>query len=216
MSTAETEPNSVDRAHAYIRESIIVGTFAPDSMLSEGELALQLGVSRTPVRVAMARLQDDGWLRIYPKRGALVRRLTAQEIGDIRDARLVLETSGVSRATPEVRARLADELEPVVRRQRDALDAGDIARFIELTQMFHRAFVRAGDNRYLIELGDRLADRQRQLLFAGQAVLRDRSTEITDEHQALLACLRTDDVDGFTEVLRAHVSAASGDEPGLA
>lgn len=195
-----------DRAITFIRDSIIDGTFAADSMLSEADLALQLGMSRTPVRVALARLQDDGWVRIYPKRGALVRGLSPAEIADLADARLVLEVSGVTRATPERRAELAAELAPSIRQQRKALAARDVRGFIELTLDFHGAFLRAGTNRYLIELGGHLSDRQRQMLFAKQHELLQRSKHIIDEHQQLLDCLRDDDVERFAEVLRAHVA----------
>lgn len=207
MSAATTDaPSSADLAIGFIREAIIDGTLPPESMVSEGDLASQLGVSRTPVRTALARLQDEGWVRIYPKRGALVRSLTDDEIADLQDARIVLETSGVSRASTAVRTRLADELAASIQDQRDALASGEVARFIELTIDFHAAFLAVGANRYLIDLGARLADRQRQRLFAHQDALRARTALIIDEHQDLLDCLRADDPARFATVLRAHVT----------
>jgi len=204
-SGAGDEPSTADRAVAHVRDAIIDGTFPAESMLSEADLAARLGVSRTPIRVALARLQDEGWVRIYPKRGALVRGLSAEEATDLADARVVLESSGIALATTEARARLAEELAPVLAEQRAAFAAGDIGRFVDLTIAFHRAFLHAGTNRYLIDLGDRLADRQRWVLFTNRATLLERSDHIIDEHHQLLDCLRDDDPARFTEVLRAHV-----------
>jgi DNA-binding GntR family transcriptional regulator len=198
--------SSADRAIAYIRKAIIDGTFPGESMLSESQLASQLGMSRTPVRTALARLQDEGWIRIYPKSGALVRGLTPEDVADIVDARVVLETSGVTRATSEVRARLAVDLLPAIQEQREVLAAGDMRRFVELSVEFHGAFLTVGGNPYLIDLGERLSARQRQMLFAHQDAMRSRSDQIIDEHQHLLDCLRDDDPARFDHILRAHLS----------
>jgi len=198
--------SSADRALAYIRQAIIDGTFPGESMLSESQLAAQLGMSRTPVRTALTRLQDEGWIRIYPKSGALVRGLTSEDVADIVDARVVLETSGVTRATSEVRARLAVDLRPAIQEQREVLAAGDMRRFVELSMEFHGAFLTVGGNPYLIDLGERLANRQRQMLFAHQDAMRSRSDHIIDEHQHLLDCLRDDDPARFDLILRAHLS----------
>lgn len=212
---ASEEPTSTDRAVEFIREAIIDGSFPAESMLSEGELAAQLGVSRTPVRVALARLQDEGWVRIYAKRGALVQGLSAEELEDIAHARVVLETSGVTRASSQARTRLALELAPLVQEQRAALAARDVRRFIDLTQRLHGAFLHVGGNRYLLELGERLADWQRRALFANQHTLLDRSDHIIDEHEELLDCLRADDPVRFGDVLRDHVRDSAGRQNGL-
>lgn len=202
----EKTESSADRAIASIRNAIIDGTYPGESMLSENQLAAQLGMSRTPVRTALARLQDEGWIRIYPKSGALVRGLTPEDIADIVDARVVLETSGVTRATPQVRVQLAADLRPTIVEQRQVLAAGDMRRFVELSVEFHGAFLTIGGNPYLIDLGERLADRQRQMLFAHQDAMRNRSDHIIDEHQLLLDCLRDDDPARFDRILRAHLS----------
>jgi DNA-binding GntR family transcriptional regulator len=199
-------PSSAERAIAYIRGAIVDGTFPAESMLSESQLASQLGMSRTPVRTALTRLQDQGWIRIYPKSGALVRGLTPEDVADIVDARVVLETSGVSRATSQVRARLAVDLLPAIQEQREVLAAGDMLRFVELSVEFHSAFLAVGANPYLIDLGERLSDRQRQMLVARKDAMRSRSDHIIDEHQQLLDALRDDDPARFDDILRAHLS----------
>ncbi|MGW9629576.1 GntR family transcriptional regulator [Agromyces sp. NPDC055520] len=211
MSTIES---AAERARAAIRAAILDGTHRPDTMLSENELAAQLGMSRTPVRAALSRLQDDGLITIYPKRGALVRSLSTREIADLADARLILETAGVQRATSAARLALADRLEPGLAAQRDALAARNLDGFVTLTIAFHRSFVEAGGNAVLIEVGDRLADRQRLLLSAHRDTLFDRVDEVVDEHRALIERLRADDPAGFAEALRAHLMDTHGPELG--
>lgn len=202
------------RAYAATRAAILDGTHRPGTMLSENELAGRLGMSRTPVRAALARLQDEGWITIYPKRGALVRELGPREIADLADARLILEAMGVQRATSAVRRSLADRLEPQLVDQRAALVDRDLDRFVELTIAFHRSFVEASGNAVLVEIGDRLADRQRLLLSAHRDTLFERVDETIAEHLALLEALRADDPAGFAEALRVHIMDTHGPELG--
>ncbi len=206
--------SAAERARSAIRASILDGTHRPGTMLSENELAAELSMSRTPVRAALTRLQDEGLIAIYPKRGALVRSLSDREIADLADARLVLESAGVQRASTAARRALADRLEPGLVEQRAALIARDLDGFVTSTIAFHRSFVEAGGNLALTEIGDRLTDRQRLLLSAQRDSLFERADQIFDEHRALVERLRADDPDGFAEALRGHLLDMHGPELG--
>ncbi|GLW71060.1 putative transcriptional regulator, GntR family protein [Kitasatospora phosalacinea] len=207
MSTSES---AAERAYAALRTGILNGTHRPGTMLGEAGVAAELGLSRTPVRAALVRLQDEGWITVYPKRGALVRGLDGKDVQDLADARLILESTAVQRTTPERRAALATRLEAEVDRQEGVLADGDLPGFIELTVAFHRSFVEAADNQVLLELNDRLADRQRFLLFSYGEQLMERCADIIAEHRALVARLAADDVQGFSDILRSHVGDTYG------
>jgi DNA-binding GntR family transcriptional regulator len=207
---------AAERAHAAIRSGIIDGTYEAGTLLSENELAARIGVSRTPVRAALARLREEGWISVFPQRGALVRALTPREVRDLTEARLTLETAGVARADKRQRAELAEQLAELLERQRGALARGRVADFIELTTSFHRSFVEVGDNQFLIEVARRLADRQRQLLFSEREHLLSRAEAIVAEHQGLLERLTDDDPEGFAEALRDHLAQTHGLDLGRA
>lgn len=199
-------PSASERAYEKIRREILDGTHVPGTMLGEAALASSLGVSRTPVRVALARLQDEGWITVYPKRGALVMGLSDAAVADLADARYVLETTAVDRAPDALRRELADSLDASIAEQRDAFRDDDLPRFVELTLQFHRGFVRSGGNSVLLELYDRLSDRHRFMLFASGDRLRERRSEIIDEHRQLAEHLRAGDVASFAAVLRDHIA----------
>jgi DNA-binding GntR family transcriptional regulator len=207
---------AAERAHAAIRSGIIDGTYEPGTLLSENDLAASIGVSRTPVRAALARLREEGWITIFPQRGALVRAVTPQEMRDLTDARLTLETAGVARAGKQQRAQLAEDLAALVERQRRALARGRVAEFIELTTSFHRSFVEIGENQFLIKVARRLADRQRQLLLSERDRLLSRAEAIVAEHEELLELLADDDLSGFAEALRNHLAQTHGLDLGTA
>ncbi|ALJ21352.1 GntR family transcriptional regulator [Microbacterium sp. No. 7] len=203
-----TSASASERAYASIRDRILEGELLPGTMLGEAQLAAEIGVSRTPVRAALARLQDEGWIVIYPQRGALVQGLGERALVELADARLVLESTGAGRLGEDARERLADRLDGSIEAQRAAFADRDVRRFIELTIAFHRSFVEASGNSVLLELNDRLADRQRFVLFASGERLLARCEDIIAEHEDLTRRLRTGDVTGFTATLRLHVSDA--------
>ncbi|WP_153503677.1 GntR family transcriptional regulator [Cumulibacter manganitolerans] len=203
---ASADPSASERAYQQLRGHILDHTYAPGTMLGEAALAVELGMSRTPVRVALARLQDEGWIVVYPKRGALVQGVTDRTAAELADARFVLETTAIDRATPARRRELAGPLADSVEAQRAAFEAGDLRQFIDLTLRFHRSFIEAGSNAVMLELYDRLSDRHRFVLFGSGDRLLKRCADIIAEHQRLVDRLRAGDARGFTETLRAHIA----------
>ncbi|MDN6373872.1 MAG: GntR family transcriptional regulator [Brevibacterium aurantiacum] len=206
MTSSNEKTSAAERAYRLIRAQILNGTHQPGTMLGEAGLAADLDVSRTPVRVALARLQDEGWIIIYPKRGAIVQGVDERTVAELADARFVLETTAVDRAPDALRQKLADALDTSIHAQREAFDAGDIAAFIDLTLQFHRGFVEAGDNQVMLELYSQLSDRHRFILFASGDRLLDRCEEIIAEHASLVEHLRTGDSTGFANTLRGHLA----------
>lgn len=206
MTTSSETTSAAERAYQLIRAQILNGTHQPGTMLGESGLAADLEVSRTPVRVALARLQDEGWIIIYPKRGAIVQGVDERTVAELADARFVLETTAVDRAPEALRQKLAYALETSIDAQRAAFAAGDIARFIDLTLEFHRGFVEAGDNAVMLELYSQLSDRHRFILFASGDRLLDRCEEIIAEHESLTEHLRSGDSAGFANILRGHIA----------
>ena len=91
--SAEGTPaiQAVDRVYATLRQGILDGIYAPGARLGEADLAVALGVSRTPVREALRRLGSEGLLSTLPNKGARVRTWTASELSDISDLRAILE-----------------------------------------------------------------------------------------------------------------------------
>src|SRR3978361_408636 len=91
----DTEPSGAERAYQHLKQRILSREYAGGSLRTEGEGGHAVGVSRTPVREAMLRLSTEGLLRLYPKRGALVVSVTADEVKDTLEARELLETHAV-------------------------------------------------------------------------------------------------------------------------
>lgn len=195
---------AADRAHAHIRTQILQGRLSPGTMLSENDLAATLSMSRTPVRAALTRLQDEGWVTIYPQRGALVRALSEQEIRESAEVRHALETAGVLRGDPGRRAQVCESLAANLDQQRLALERGDFAGFTSLAMRFHRGFVEMSDNEVMLSLYDRLQDQQYLSIVRSSQRITDQPAQVVQEHTNLLEHARTGDWTAFSVHLNAH------------
>src|SRR5207237_9968238 len=129
------------------------GGYAGGEMLSEGQVCEALGVSRTPVREAFLLLEAEGLMRLYPKRGALVLPVSAQEVQDVLEARLLIErhtAEQVARDGPDLGA----ELSALLERQEKLLARGDHLGFADADRRFHGTIVAAAGNAILTGLYD--------------------------------------------------------------
>ena len=184
-------------------------------MLSENDLAASLGMSRTPVRAALSRLQDEGWVTIYPQRGALVRELSDEEVRECADVRNALESAGIMRSSAERRAELADRLADNVDRQAQALGDRDVASFATLALEFHRTFVAMSGNRTMLDVYDRLQDRQYLSIVRSADRISGDPDQVLAEHRVLLEDARRGDWTAFATHLGDHQTRSHGLETGL-
>src|SRR5699024_2982813 len=100
--------SAADRAYGHVKSGVLGGAYPGGELLTEGGIAESVGCSRTPVREALLRLQSEGVVRLYPKKGALVVPVSEQEAADVWEARSLVETWAAPRAFTH-RARIADE-----------------------------------------------------------------------------------------------------------
>lgn len=203
-------PPAAEVAYQHVKDDLLAGRLPAGEMLSEGDVAAALGISRTPVREAFLRLAADGWLRLFPRRGALVVPVAPGEAEAVVDARLLLEGNAVRTvvASPEVRAVLVGTLRDLVDRQRGALDAGDLELYAQHDAAFHQQIVAAGGNPVLAEFAATLRERQRRMIALSVGATGERAPGFVAEHEHLVAAIERGDADGFAAALRTHLHGA--------
>src|ERR1700759_2388318 len=130
---APRAPSASDRAYRHVKEQILDGVLPGGELISEGEVAEALGMSRTPVRAAFTQLESEGLLRVYPKRGALVVPVPAAETSAVIETRWVIERYAVEQAIGEP-GDVAGELCRVA----DTGEGLAGAAFVEADRAFHR------------------------------------------------------------------------------
>lgn len=200
--------SAAELAYREVKELILSGELPGGELISEGEIATRMGSSRTPVREAFLRLEAEGWMRLYPKRGALIVPVADGEAEQIVDARLLVEVHAaeVVAANPRARETLVETLRENLVRQRElAASSGDAAQFSVLAADFHRSLVRAGGNPLLERFYDGLRERQRRMTARSLARDPEQVIKIIEDHTRLTDLLESGDAEGFASAARRHM-----------
>ncbi|MFE0099326.1 GntR family transcriptional regulator [Streptomyces sp. NPDC059009] len=204
MPAALKSPPAAERVYAHVKQAVLERRYEGGTLLTEGELAEAVGVSRTPVREALLKLEVEGLLRLYPKKGALVLPVSAQEIADVVETRLLVETHSVRKAAPAP-PQLIARLEELLEQQREQAAAGDFAGAATTDRCFHAEIVRSGGNEILSRLYDQLRDRQLRMGVAVMHSHPDRIAKTLTEHGEILRALRVGDAAEAVDVVTRHV-----------
>lgn len=198
-------PPAAERVYVHVKEAVLDRRYQGGTLLSEGELAEAVGVSRTPVREALLRLEAEGLLKLYPKKGALVLPVSVQEIADVVETRLLVERHAVAKVVP-AGDRLLARLEELMEEQRGHAAAGDLAAFARADRCFHLEIVRASGNGILTHLYDQLRDRQLRMGVATMHADPGRIAKNISEHTDILRALRSGNAESAAALVERHIS----------
>ncbi|NJC82716.1 GntR family transcriptional regulator [Planosporangium mesophilum] len=204
-----TAPSATTRVYQHLKRAILEQLHPGGALLTEAEIAEAVGVSRTPVREALLRLETEGLVVLYPKRGALVLPVSAREIDEVIEARTLVEGHAAGRAWDR-RADLVVALEPLLDAMRAARSAGEPTAFVEADRAFHEAVVEIAGNRILGDLYHRLRDRQMRMGVASMRMSPDRMDRAIADHEEMVAALRADDARHWTDLVVGHVATTAG------
>ncbi|MGW0393131.1 GntR family transcriptional regulator [Streptomyces sp. NPDC003042] len=204
MPSPAATPTAADRVYHHVKQGVLERRYEGGTLLTEGEVAEAVGVSRTPVREALLRLETEGLLKLYPKKGALVLPVSAQEITDVLETRLLVEEFTVRRAVPAPPG-LLERLAALIDEQRRHADDGDLAALIAADRCFHAEIVRSAGNQILSRLYDQLRDRQLRMGVALLHAHPDRVERTLAEHTEILDALRAGDGRAAAAAVRGHI-----------
>ncbi|HEY9293568.1 MAG TPA: GntR family transcriptional regulator [Microlunatus sp.] len=204
---AAASASASERVFSHVKELILSGDLEGGELITEGEVADRLQVSRTPVREAFLRLQAEGWMRLYPKRGALITPVRPQEAEEVMESRVLLESHAVRRIAADAvrRERLADELRAIIGRQQQATAADDLGAFAIADADFHTEIVRAVENDLLINFYAGLRDRQRRMTRDSVQGRAEVQLMILQQHRRLAELIGAGDADTFGTEIAAHL-----------
>ena len=202
----EMQPRSMaarDWVFQVIRTAIVRGVLPGGMPLRQNEISAALSVSHIPVREAFRQLEAQGLVRIYPNRGAVVTKLTKEEIGSLMDIRIMLELGAIRAAIPMMNEEAIEEALAIHEEFSKQTDGNKLE---DLNLQLHFAIYRPANNMELIRLIDQLhanVDRYIRPFYA----INDSTEKVMEDHQKLIQACKARDAELATALLRTHLES---------
>jgi DNA-binding GntR family transcriptional regulator len=193
-------PNLTELAYLHVKKYILEGSLEEGAKLTEETLATQLGISKSPVREALNRLESDGLISIESRRGAFVRRFSLKEATDLYALRELLEVHsvGLAKVTPQFLSDLAASIE----RTRTNLHDGNMMAHVEEDIRFHNLIASATDNGELRRVIENI--NQKSILCRSKTYRLSASTA-PESHRRIYLALQNGDRELAQQAMREHI-----------
>jgi DNA-binding GntR family transcriptional regulator len=201
-----------DAAYSKLRDLIITLDLKPGSKISEGSLERDLAIGRTPVREALLRLVNEGFLTSIPGRGFFVREVTLDGVRALFEAVMILERGCVALAALRISEEETRQMEEIHRSLTRAMTNREYLQVTDLNSQFHRIIHQASRNHFMIASMNTLEPQYHRLAYlcfseeAGGDELRDHFDKVTTDHAQLIKNLKQGNeqaaVDSITEHIR--------------
>jgi GntR family transcriptional regulator, rspAB operon transcriptional repressor len=211
MDSMTNDSSMAVKAYAAIKKRILDFRYVPGERLSEVNLAKELGLGRSPIRTALAKLKSDGWIAVSPQSGTFIRSLNEQEIQDLLDLRLLLETHVTELAAQRIGD---DELRKLRRafvafRPTSIKDLGAaFNEFNEFDSLFHLTLYRVAGNALITEILTNLLDKV-QWLKTTTLPSAERIRSSFAELNRILEALEARDPKAAATRMREHIGNAA-------
>lgn len=187
-----------------LRQAILRGELKPGERLMEIQLANKLGVSRTPIREAIRKLELEGLVLMIPRRGAEVAEITEKSLRDVLEVRGALEELAVKLACQKITDEQIAELRAAEKEFEQALNSGDVTVYAEADVKFHDVIYHATDNQRLIQLLFNL--REQMYRYRVEYLKREEAHgTLLVEHKKIIETIANRDMDAAVDAVCQHI-----------
>lgn len=200
-----TESLLKQRAYLELKARIQDGTFSAGEFLSERQLAARLGMSKTPVKAALERLEAEGLISVSPQQGIVVREFTVHEVADQFEIREALESFVVQAIAGRLRPGQITRLQTNLQDCLTAALARDVPRSVELDAEFHLLFCEFLGNQEILRVMSQLRDKIHRVIFAVSLRNPDRLLASYEEHAAIAEAILAGEGDLAAQRLVQHL-----------
>jgi DNA-binding GntR family transcriptional regulator len=194
-----------DRAYERIKSRLLNNDYPPGTFLSERQLAENLGMSKTPVKAALERLESEGLIAVSPQQGIVVRELSVHEIADLYEIRAALESYVLRALAGKLTADQAVRVRGNLQAQAQNRETGDVARCVELDAAFHTQFVEFLGNAEILRVVVQLREKMQRVVTQVFRLAPARIDTSYSEHAAIAAAVLDGDGARAAELITAHL-----------
>jgi DNA-binding GntR family transcriptional regulator len=204
---ADEAPLMTDQVYEAIRRDILCCALAPGAAISEASLANRYGYGKSPVRLALSRLRQEGLVSASPRRSFAVSTITLRDVHELYGLRLVLEPAAARLAAGRVDVRALKKVDAICRRGYVPGEPSSTLRFLDANRAFHMSIAQASGNLRLVRLLGQVFDETTRVMHIGLG-LRNRSVEMQHEHDSLLSALESGDGQSASRIAEEQVAAS--------
>ena len=187
-----------------LRQAILKGELKPGERLMEIQLAQKLGVSRTPVREAIRKLELEGLVLMIPRKGAEVAEITIKDLEDVLEVRAALEELAVCDACENITEEQILALKEAADNFQAALESDDLVKCAETDMAFHEIIYSATNNKRLLQILNNLREQMYRYRMEYVKDIRQRSN-LVEEHRELLDAISSRDSIKAKELMKTHL-----------
>ncbi len=187
-----------------IKAAIIKGKFKPGEKISEGDLAQSMGISRTPLREAFRKLENQGFIQIIPRKGAMVTEVSATEAQDLYEIKSTLEGLAARLAAQRMTEKDLERLERINEELKGLIEHEDLEAFYRTHTRFHESFVKACGNSRLAVMISNLNDHFKRFGIVS-LTLPGQYEQAIRQHEQIIAAFRRKDADAAEHAVTTNV-----------
>ena len=204
MKQLKRSKSLTEMALEGLREAIVTGQFKLGEPLSEIQLASSMGISKTPVREALAQLRIEGLVKIVPQSGTFVFTLSSREVVKMSELRSLLEMEALRLAFELNQQEFVEDLKAIVKKMAKAQNKGDVAEYLKLDTEFHEQLFKHCDNQYIADAYSRIEGKI-AALRTHLSSLPQHTLLSFEEHQAFVDAIEQSDLRKAEQILDKHI-----------
>jgi DNA-binding GntR family transcriptional regulator len=200
-----TGRNATEFVHDYLKDLILDLELTPGTLVTEMDVAKATGLSRTPIREALLRLHEERLVEIFPRRGALVPDITARQVRELYEVRLLLESRAAEMICAD-QVPVGDSLLPLCDRQESLYnDGATSAELIRADRAFHSRLIALAGNTVMAMLNDSLGDHHQRTGVLSFNFDRHRCVQAVNQHRDIAQALTRFDLAAARSALDKHL-----------
>lgn len=187
-----------------LRQAILKGELKPGERLMEIALAEKLGVSRTPIREAMRKLEQEGLVVMIPRRGAQVANITEKDLNDVLEVRIALENVAIEKACTHMSEEDMNKLWLAAKEFEYTIEEGNLVKLAEADVAFHEIIYQSSDNKRLIQVLNNVREQiyRYRVEYLKEGETRD---QLVREHEELTKAIRERNVERAKQLSFQHI-----------
>jgi DNA-binding GntR family transcriptional regulator len=194
-----------EQAYERLKHGLLNGDYPPGTFLSERQLAENLGMSKTPVKAALERLESEGFITVSPQQGIVVRELSVHEIADLYEIRAALESYTLKALAGKMKPDQVARVHENLRAYAALRNTGRVAEGVELDAEFHMQFVEFLGNGEILRVVTQLREKMQRVVTQVFRLSPTRIDTSYDEHTAIAAAVIDGDGSRAAELIVRHL-----------